>query len=150
MSKSRFTESPGHKSESKLLIIFTERERERESRRSPVVSASDSRARGPGFDTRSGHILLFLLPLMQEGQLSVTGESMCTKYWLTLGGFLSRKCVFKLSDRPDVYRGRKTTQQQRLLILRFNFTTFCCCMKFSNVKLVSLFQFLLHSAFYFL
>ena len=34
-------------------------------------------------DTRSGHILSFLLPLMQEGQLSVTGESMCTKYWLT-------------------------------------------------------------------
>ena len=25
----------------------------------------------------------FLLPLNQEGQLSVTGESMCTKYWLT-------------------------------------------------------------------
>ena len=22
-------------------------------------------------------------PLVQEGQLSVTGESMCTKYWLT-------------------------------------------------------------------
>ena len=38
---------------------------------------------GPGFDTRSGHILSFLLPLIQEGQLSVTGESMCTKYWLT-------------------------------------------------------------------
>ena len=37
MSKSRFTESPGHKSDSKLLTIFTERERERESRRSPVV-----------------------------------------------------------------------------------------------------------------
>ena len=35
------------------------------------------------FDTRSGHILSFLLPLIQEGQLSVTGESMCTKYWLT-------------------------------------------------------------------
>ena len=34
-------------------------------------------------DTRSGHILSFLLPLIQEGQLSVTGESMCTKYWLT-------------------------------------------------------------------
>ena len=31
----------------------------------------------------SGNILLFLLPLFQEGQLSVTGESMCTKYWLT-------------------------------------------------------------------
>ena len=37
---------------------------------------------GPGFDTRSGNILSFLLPLFQEGQLSVTGESMCTKYWL--------------------------------------------------------------------
>ena len=34
-------------------------------------------------DTRSGNILLFLLPLFKEGQLSVTGESMCTKYWLT-------------------------------------------------------------------
>ena len=39
--------------------------------------------RGPGFDTRSGNILSFLLPLFQEGQLSVTGESMCTKYWFT-------------------------------------------------------------------
>ena len=38
---------------------------------------------GPGFDTRSGNILSFLLPLFQEGQVSVTGESMCTKYWLT-------------------------------------------------------------------
>ena len=36
-----------------------------------------------GRDTRSGNILSFLLPLFQEGQLSVTGESMCTKYWLT-------------------------------------------------------------------
>ena len=34
---------------------------------------------GPGFDTRSGNILSFLLPLFQEGQLSVTGKSMCTK-----------------------------------------------------------------------
>ena len=32
---------------------------------------------------RSGNILSFLLPLFQEGQLSVTGESICTKYWLT-------------------------------------------------------------------
>ena len=39
--------------------------------------------RGPGFDTRSGNILSFLLSLFQEGQLSVTGESICTKYWLT-------------------------------------------------------------------
>ena len=50
--------------------------------RSAVGRAHDSYVRGPGFDTRSGHILSFLLPLIQEGQLSVTGESMCTKYWL--------------------------------------------------------------------
>ena len=41
MPKTRFIESPGHLSESKLLIIFAvrerERERERESSRSPVV-----------------------------------------------------------------------------------------------------------------
>ena len=35
---------------------------------------------GPGFDTRSGNMLSFLLPLFQEGQLSVTGKSMCIKY----------------------------------------------------------------------
>ena len=37
------------------------------------------RDRGPGFDTGSGHILSFLLLLIQEGQLSVTGRGMCTK-----------------------------------------------------------------------
>ena len=46
-------------------------------------STSDSRAKGPRFDTQSGHILSFLLLLIQEGQLSVTVESMCMKYWLT-------------------------------------------------------------------
>ena len=51
--------------------------------RSAVGRAPDSQARGHGLDTRSGHILSFLLPLLQEGQLSVTGVSMCTKYWLT-------------------------------------------------------------------
>ena len=50
---------------------------------SAVSRAPDSKVRGPGFDTWSGHILSFLLPLIQEGQLSVTGKSMCTKYWLT-------------------------------------------------------------------
>ena len=29
------------------------------------------------------NVLSFLLPLIQEGQLSVTGESMCTSYWWT-------------------------------------------------------------------
>ena len=51
--------------------------------RSIVGRAPDSLVRGCGFDTRSGHILSFILPLIQEGQLLVTGESMCTKYWLT-------------------------------------------------------------------
>ena len=50
--------------------------------RSIVGSASDSRARGPGFDTRACAVLSFRLPLIQEGQLSVTGESMYIKYWL--------------------------------------------------------------------
>ena len=51
--------------------------------RSAVGRAPDLYVRGHGYDTRSGHILLFLFPLIQEGQLSVTGESMCAKYWLT-------------------------------------------------------------------
>ena len=46
-----------------------------------VGTASDSR--GPKFHIWSGHILSFLLPLIQEGQLSVTGDCMWTKYWLT-------------------------------------------------------------------
>ena len=50
---------------------------------SAVGRAPDWCLRGPGFDTRSGHILSFLLPLIQEGHLSVTGESMFMKYWLT-------------------------------------------------------------------
>ena len=71
------------------------------------------------FDTRSGHILSFLLPLSQEGQLSVTGESMCTVN--RLGGLsLPRKSVVRLTDRPDmtldVYRGRKTTIQQHIAV----------------------------------
>ena len=51
--------------------------------RSADGSVSDPRAKGLGFDTQSIHILSFLLPLIQEGQLSVTGGNMCTKYWLT-------------------------------------------------------------------
>ena len=47
---------------------------------SAVDSASDSRARGPGFDNRSGHILSFLPSLVQGRLLSVTGEGMYTKY----------------------------------------------------------------------
>ena len=43
--------------------------------RSAVGSASDSKARGPGFDTRSDHLISFLLPLIQEQKLSATGGS---------------------------------------------------------------------------
>ena len=42
--------------------------------RRAVGSASGSRTRGPGFETRSVNVLSFLLPLIEEGQLSVTGE----------------------------------------------------------------------------
>ena len=55
--------------------------------------------------SQSGNILSFLLPLFHEGQLSVTGESMCTKYLLVnrLGGLsLPRKSVVRLTDRPDM------------------------------------------------
>ena len=60
----------------------------------------------------------FLLLLIQEGQLSVTGESMCTKYWLTAYEVsLHRKSVVRLTDRLDmtldVYCGHKTTNQQQ-------------------------------------
>ena len=50
---------------------------------SAVGSMSDSRARGPEFDTRSSLLLLILLPLIQEGQLSGTGKRKCIKYCLT-------------------------------------------------------------------
>ena len=42
--------------------------------RSAIGRAPDSYVRGPGFDTRPGNILSFLLPLFQEGQLSVRGQ----------------------------------------------------------------------------
>ena len=76
-----------------------------------VAPTSDSISRGPGFDTRSGHILSFLLWLIHEGQLSVI---MCSKNWYRLGGLsLPRKSVVRLTGGPDlaiaVDRGRKTT-----------------------------------------
>ena len=58
-----------------------------------VGSESDCESRGRRFDPQSGHILLLrfgyekksttilTLPLIQEGQLSVTGERMGTNYW---------------------------------------------------------------------
>ena len=75
------------------------------------------------FDIRSGHILSFLLPLIQEGQLSVTGEYEHEVLVNRLGGLsLPRKSVVRLTGRPDmtldVYCGRKTTTQKQQQILR--------------------------------
>ena len=50
---------------------------------SPVGGTSDPGARSLGFNIQSSYILSFLLPLIQAGQLPVTGESMCMRYWLT-------------------------------------------------------------------
>ena len=69
------------------------------------------------FDTRSGNILSFHLPLFQEGQLSVYWRKYVHEVLVNrLGGLsLPRKSVVRLTDRPDmtldVYRGRKTTIQ---------------------------------------
>ena len=63
----------------------------------------DSRAKGPELETRSGHLLSFLLPLIQEEQQVV---SKCRKYdvHLVLVGGLSlpRNSVVRLIDRPDM------------------------------------------------
>ena len=64
------------------------------------------------FDTGSGHILTFLPPLIQEGQLSVTGENYVHEELANRFGGISlpRKSVVRLTDRPDmtlaVYRER--------------------------------------------
>ena len=53
--------------------------------------------------------------VIQEGLLSVTSESMCTKYWLTACSSLPRKSVVRWTDRPAmtiaVDLGRKATKQ---------------------------------------
>ena len=54
--------------------------------------------------------------IIQEGLLSVTSESMCTKYWLTACSSLPRKkSVVRWTDRPAmtiaVDLGRKATKQ---------------------------------------
>ena len=73
------------------------------SKRSAISSAIDLWFRGPGFETRSGHILSFLRSLILEGQLSVTGESMCTVLINHLEGLsLPRKSVVSLTDHPDM------------------------------------------------
>ena len=87
--------------------------------RGAIGRAPDLYVRGPGFDTRSGNILSFLLPLFSKRAV--------VSYWRKYvhevlvnrleGLNLPRKSVVRLTDRPDmtldVYRGRKTTTQQQ-------------------------------------
>ena len=59
--------------------------------------------------------------IIQEGLLSVTSKSMCTKYWLTACSSLPRKSVVRWTDRPAmtiaVHLGRKATKQTNKTIL---------------------------------
>ena len=67
--------------------------------RSAVGSASDLSVRGSGFDTRSGHRHSCLLPLIQEGLLSVVHDVLVNR----LGGLsLPRKRVIRFTDRPNM------------------------------------------------
>ena len=76
-------------------------------------SVSDSRVGFSESDTWSSHIILFLLPLIQNGQLSVSCESNCTL--VNRLGSLSH--VVRLIDHPDmiiaVYHGHSAITQQQ-------------------------------------
>ena len=54
---------------------------------SAVGSESDCESRGPHIFVEIYHELIstviLSLPLIEEGQMTVSGENMCTKYWLT-------------------------------------------------------------------
>ena len=72
--------------------------------RSAIGRAPDLLVRGPGFDTQSGNILSFFLPLFSRRTV--------VSYWRKyvhevlvnrLGGLsLPRKSVVRLTDRPDM------------------------------------------------
>ena len=106
--------------------------------RSIVGSASDSRARGLGLDTRvRPHT--FVSP-------SADSRRAVVSYWRKyvyevlinrLGGLrLPRKSVVRLTDRPDmtltVYHGQKTTQQQHIVL--------DCSLEFSSYMKIDVLQ----------
>ena len=83
-----------------------------------VFTKGDTRTSGPEVDTRSGNILSFLLPLIQEGQLSVTGcltqepevpRARCTEFD-TRSGHIRRQLSATgcLTQEPEVPRARCT------------------------------------------
>ena len=75
------------------------------------IRFTDSRARGPGFDT----YFRFSFRRIKKGSCQFLAK-VCAR-------ILSRKRVIKLTNRPDmtvaVHRGRKTTQQQQQQLLHF-------------------------------
>ena len=60
---------------------------------------------------------ILLLPLIQEGLLSVTSKSMCTKYWLTTKSKLAQeKSVVRLTNHLNMtiavdFDGKPQTKQ---------------------------------------
>ena len=73
------------------MILHVSKRTQRHTEKRPLFKPGRV-AQSVGHVTRKSEVLgsipglatlPFLLPLIQEGQLSVTGESMCTKYWLT-------------------------------------------------------------------
>ena len=80
--------------------------------RSAVGSASDSRVRGSGLDTRSGNIVSFHLPLFQEGQLNcyvhlvlvtrLEGQSLLSSSVVMLNQKIHREYLL-LRDEYQIY-----------------------------------------------
>ena len=71
--------------------------------RGAVGSVSDSRARGPRFDSQSGHIFSFLLPLIQEGHISCCRKYVHLVLVNRLGGLsMPTNSVVMLIDRPEM------------------------------------------------
>ena len=76
-----------------MLFTMSKLHQKTTGRGSSIGSEFAWHASGPEFDPHVRHILswslghenistaILLLPLIQEEQLSVTGERMCTKYW---------------------------------------------------------------------
>ena len=99
---------------------------------SAVWSTSDSRFRGPWFDTQCGHILSFLLPWFKKGisqfLAKVCARSTC--YNCLVGLSLPGKSVVRLSDRPNTtiaaYHGHKTIPQQQLYTINQELLLLVC------------------------
>ena len=76
--------------------------------------ASDSKARGPGFDTRPATYFRFSFRWFKKDRCQLLWKYVHEVLVNRLGGLsLPKKSVGRLTDRPDmtidVYRGRNTT-----------------------------------------